>query len=137
MTPRGVAATRVWSYNPGDRAQTRRKGTAVDLKIKIWMEKDGKNIMGRGRYELLTAIDETGSLADAAKKLGISYRHAWGHIKKLEQSAGIRFVDSQVGGPSGGTTSLTPEARDFLKKFETLRRDIEKYAHTRSKKLLP
>jgi molybdate transport repressor ModE-like protein len=100
----------------------------MQLKVKIWLEKDGHNVMGRGRYELLKAIGETGSLREASTQLGISYRHAWGHIKKLEQSAGFAFVDSKVGGRGGGASSLTPQALEFLKQFETLRHDIEEYA---------
>lgn len=107
----------------------------MQLKIKIWLEKDGQNVMGKGRYELLKAIGETGSLREASTQLGISYRHAWGHLKKLEQSAGFTFVDSKVGGRGGGASSLTPQALEFLKQYETLRRDIEAYARKRSKEL--
>lgn len=105
----------------------------MQVKIKVWLEKDGRSVMGGGRHALLKAIDETGSLREACAQLDISYRHAWGHIKKLEQSAGFAFVDSKVGGRGGGASALTPQAREFLKQYENLRADIEQYAAKRAK----
>ena len=87
--------------------------------------------MGDGRYRLLKAVEKEGSLSAACKELGISYRHAWGQLKKLEQRTGIKFVASRVGGRDGGKTELTPEAVRFLVEYEKLRADIEKYVQKR------
>lgn len=114
-------------------ARRARQGDAMQVKVKVWLEKDGRSVMGGGRYALLKAIDETGSLREACAQLEISYRHAWGHIKKLEQSAGFAFVDSKVGGRGGGASALTPQAREFLKQFDELKSDIEQYAEQRAK----
>ena len=39
-------------------------------------------------FRVLLAIDETGSLAEAARRLGVSYRHAWGLMGKWEKVFG-------------------------------------------------
>jgi len=56
----------------------------VKIKCKVWLEKDGEIILGRGREDLLKAIIVCGSLYKAAKKLDMSYRAAW---VKLEARA--------------------------------------------------
>jgi molybdate transport system regulatory protein len=60
----------------------------MDLCMKLWVEKDGKVVFGGGRYQLLKAIEEQGSLAGAARALKMSYRAAWGRLKASEKRLG-------------------------------------------------
>jgi len=46
---------------------------------------------------LLSAIQETGSIANAAKKIGSSYRHAWGLLRDAEQLFGHPLVETGRG----------------------------------------
>ena len=71
---------------------------------------------------LLRRISETGSLTVAARMLGISYRNAWGRIKKVESSTGVRIIKAQSGGASGGGSSLTLEGTALLKEFRKTRK---------------
>ena len=41
----------------------------MKIKYKIWIEKDGKVVFGKGRDDILKAIDKHRSLNAAAKKL--------------------------------------------------------------------
>jgi hypothetical protein len=66
----------------------------VKIKHKIWLERDGKVVFGKGREELLKAIEECHSLNAAAKKLQMSYRAAWARLKASEDRAGIKLVES-------------------------------------------
>jgi len=77
---------------------------------KLWLERDGKLVMSDYRLRLLELIAETGSLAQAATALGLSYRRAWGKVKELEANLGLSLVQSEVGGAGGGHTVLSPEA---------------------------
>jgi len=95
--------------------------------MKIWLEKEGKNILGGGRYRLLKAIDEEGSLKKAAERLHYSYRYAWGNIRKMEDHLGKKLIISHKGGSGGGDSILTPEGRLLLDKYEALRRDLYDY----------
>ncbi|MBK7030193.1 MAG: hypothetical protein IPH45_13740 [Bacteroidales bacterium] len=48
------------------------------LNYKIWLETDDHvGVLGDKKCELLRAIAETGSLNDAMKKLGLTYRKTW------------------------------------------------------------
>jgi len=71
---------------------------------------------------LLRRVSETGSLTQAARLLGISYRNAWGRIKKMESTAGVRIISAQSGGAMGGGSSLTPEGMALFKEFRKTRK---------------
>jgi len=87
------------------------------LRAKVWLEKDGVPVLGDGRAELLEIIDEEGSIRKAAEKLGMSYRHAWGIIQKINRAWGEEVVHSTRGGQSGGKTMLTESGRTLLKEY--------------------
>ena len=53
----------------------------MEIKHKLWLERDGHVIFGPGREGMLKAIEECHSLSAAAKKLRMSYRAAWGRLK--------------------------------------------------------
>ncbi|MBA4180076.1 MAG: hypothetical protein C0506_05750 [Anaerolinea sp.] len=81
---------------------------------KLWLEHGGKLVMSDYRLRLLQLIAETGSLAQAANAMGLSYRRAWGKVKELEANLGMQLVQSEVGGAGGGHTALSPEARELV-----------------------
>jgi len=89
-----------------------------DLKLRLWLEKEGKFVMSEGRAELLRKIKDLGSLAKAAEEMGMSYRHAWGIIHRIAQNAGGKIVESTRGGKSGGLTRLTPYGEELLREYE-------------------
>ena len=47
------------------------------LKVRVWVERDGRKVLGPGRVELLGHIDRLRSITAAAKQMGMSYRRAW------------------------------------------------------------
>lgn len=89
-----------------------------DLKIKIWLERDGRFVVSDGRAKLLRKIKDTGSLSKAAKEMAMSYRHAWGVLHRIAQSAGGKVVESTRGGKKGGLTSLTSFGEEILREYE-------------------
>ena len=75
-----------------------------DLKLKMWLERDGRFIVSDGRARLLRKVKDMGSLSKAAKEMGMSYRHAWGIVHRISQNAGGDVVHSIRGGREGGVT---------------------------------
>src|SRR5262249_20312032 len=57
--------------------------------------------------ELLTAIQETKNLTRACKKVGLSYRHAWGLIRHAGEALGAPLLRSVRG--QGATLSVLGE----------------------------
>ena len=75
----------------------------VFLKYRIWLEDIKENdIVGNGKFNLLFAIRDQGSLIQAAQKMKISYRKAWGNIREIEQQLGFQLVQKERGGKNGG-----------------------------------
>lgn len=69
---------------------------------------------GSDSIDLLREIGRAGSLREAAKACGISYRTAWSRVHELNQRFPEPLVLSVNGGPSGGESLLTPAARELV-----------------------
>ena len=52
-------------------------GGAWTVRLRVWVERDGRAVLGPGRLELLEGIDRHHSISAAARAMGMSYRHAW------------------------------------------------------------
>ena len=94
-------------------------------KVKLWIEKAGLLVISDYRVQLLQHVADTGSLAQAAERMGLSYRRAWGKIKEMERNLGDRLVLSEVGGVGGGRTRLTPRGERFLAQYRRFRAAVE------------
>jgi molybdate transport system regulatory protein len=114
------------------------KETSRDLqprmRLHLWLEVEGGMVLGLGRAMLLAKVHELGSLNKAAKAMGMSYRAAWGRLKKTEDLLGLPLVVSS-GGRSGFT--LTPLGESLVKSFQRWHEDVERYALETSHGLFP
>ncbi len=93
----------------------------MEIKYKIWVEKDGKVLFGRGRDDILKAIDKERSLNAATLALGMSYRAAWGRIRASEERLGLKLVENE----KNTRMMLTQQARDIINRFEALEKEID------------
>lgn len=73
----------------------------------LWIDKGTDCFLGPGRIELLNAIVKEGSINAAAKKLGISYQHAWKTIEQMNRLSPIPVLIPKRGGRDGGGAELT------------------------------
>ena len=96
----------------------------LKIAYKVWLDCDGK-AFGEGPDRLLQRIDATGSLHKAAAEMKMSYRKAWLMLEAVERRLGFALLERKVGGASGGGSRLTPEARDFMKRYEAFRQEVE------------
>jgi molybdate transport system regulatory protein len=74
----------------------------------------------------LKAIDTKRSLKVASDLLGISYRKAWGDLKKAQQSLDVPLVEKYRGGIAGGQTVLTEQGNKWVQAYTAFRSDIER-----------
>lgn len=104
-----------------------------EVKVHVWFEKNDGVYFGHGRYELLLLINELGSLKLAAERMGISYRGAWGKIKKTEEVIGkpLIYKDNNKEG-----YKLTDFGKDFVNEFKSYYDDVTGYASKRGTELL-
>ena len=107
----------------------------LQVKSKVWLEANGKFIIGEGGITLLEAIDRLGSIQKAARRLGWSYRHTWGYLKNMERNGGMQFVVAHHGGTAGGGTTLTPDGVKLLREYRRFQRALQATAKKQSRLL--
>lgn len=73
--------------------------------------------VGPGKIDLLEAIIATGSLSEAARSLGMSYRRAWLLLDSLNHSFNTPLTRATVGGRGGGGVTLTEFALKLVKRY--------------------
>ena len=64
--------------------------------------------VGPGKIDLLESIKEHGSVSEAARRMGLSYRRAWLILDSLNKSFDTRVTVNSVGGIGGGGVRVTP-----------------------------
>lgn len=90
---------------------------------KIWLETDEGYVFGPGVYNLLKAIKDKGTLKEASQSLDMSYRFAWGLIKKAEDKLGASLIEASKGGRQGGGSSrITDLGEHFITDFEKIQK---------------
>jgi molybdate transport system regulatory protein len=69
--------------------------------------------------ELLSAVDEHGSITAGAEVMGVPYRVAWNKIHEMEERLGEQLLETQTGGPDGGGARLTDAGRDCVDRMRS------------------
>jgi molybdate transport system regulatory protein len=96
-------------------------------KGKVWMEKGGEVYMGWGRVELLERIARYGSIAAAARSMGMSYRNAWLEVDEMNRLAPTPLVEKETGGVGGGHARLTVEGQKIIAEYNELTDKFQKF----------
>ncbi len=113
-----------------------KKRKRLYIKTKSWIENEGGELLfGKGKTEILELIKEHGSIAKAAKILGMNYKKAWTHIKILQKNLSDELVISQKGAGENSGTTLTPAADEYIQNYRQLQNEIEEFANERFKEL--
>ena len=82
-------------------------------------------MMGPGKADLLQGIEETGSIAAAGRRMGMSYKRAWYLIDTMNAYFREPVVASAKGGFKGGGASLTATGREVLRLFRRAQKRAE------------
>lgn len=83
----------------------------------LLLEGEGRSV-APDQIRALEAVRDHGSLTEAARFLGISYKHLWTTLQRLEAATGRSLVRRTRGGTGGGgEASLTPEAVRLLREY--------------------
>lgn len=86
----------------------------LDFRIRLSRE---RAFYGPGTHQLLQLTDETGSLLEACRRMGISYSKGRKIIALTEQQLGYPVVESQQGGKSGGRSSVTEAGKALIRNY--------------------
>lgn len=107
----------------------------MNIRSKVWLEEGKELIFGKGKSDLLKAIDETGSISKASKKMGISFRHGWGYITAIEKRLGIKLIERLKGGRGGGGSHLTSKARELIRRFDRLDNEVTRFSDAKFREI--
>ena len=104
------------------------KSESAELKpvLKFWFETGKGYVFGEGAFKLLDRIEKHGTISAAAASMNMSYRQAWGILKKIERRLGEPLVEAKRGGSHGGGKAvLTPLGRRVLRKYSVEKETLE------------
>ncbi len=96
--------------------------------------KDG-TFLGDMRIRLLEAIEQHGSLVQAAKAVPLSYKAAWDALEAMNNLADHPLVISTTGGKHGGGTRLTAYGRKMIAVYRALEKDYQETLDNLAKRL--
>lgn len=105
------------------------------MRLHLWLETSDGLFFGIGRAQLLAKVGEYGSLKKAADELGMSYRAAWGKIKKTEAVVGAKLI-VRSGNKRDGY-ELTEFGQTLLNSFKSWFDEMEKMALLKARELFP
>lgn len=106
--------------------------TDVTAGVEYNINVDGNSfLLNEKKFNLLTYINETESITEAAKLTKISYRTALNYIDKMESTLDIAVVSTRKGGSGGGgSTRLTTEGLQILKECKKINAIMELHKET-------
>jgi molybdate transport system regulatory protein len=76
--------------------------------------------IGPGKADLLDAVARSGSIAAAAREMGMSYRRAWLLVDTMNRSFRAPLVETAKGGASGGGARVTEFGLDVLSRYRAM-----------------
>ena len=79
---------------------------------------------GPGVAELMEHVEATGSLSKGCRCMQMAYSKGWKILKRAEEDLGIPLVQGNRGGSNGGQTVLTPEGKEFLKRYRKFEQEV-------------
>jgi molybdate transport system regulatory protein len=76
--------------------------------------------IGPGKADILEGIRETGSIAAAGRRMGMSYKRAWLMVESMNRCFSRPLVSAVKGGARGGGAALTPLGEEVLTRYRTM-----------------
>ena len=96
----------------------------------------GENIaLGPGKVDLLELVFKTGSIREAADRMGMSYMRAWTLIKTMNACFKEPLVEAVRGGSKHGGAKLTETGREALRLYHVMEEDCLRATKTQWKRL--
>lgn len=106
---------------------TRRKSTTMAVSGRFWLERGEQPFLGHGRIELLEQIAETGSISQAARAMGMSYKAAWDAVDAMNNVSDEPLVLRSTGGKHGGGTQLTGHGRKLIEVYRAAEQEYQQF----------
>jgi molybdate transport system regulatory protein len=124
-----------WADNPAS-MQRLKTPTAVTQSTRIRLKLGQEIAIGPGKADVLESIEQTGSLAETGRQLGMSYQRVWSLVGVMNRSFMEPLVLTQRGGAAGGGAVLTPTGRRVLALYRRIEKDAQRAVAVRLPQLV-
>ena len=100
--------------------------------FRLYLNVDGKRVLGKGGAQILEAVKKHGSIATAAKEVHMSYKFVWDYLSRMNERLKKPVIITHRGGTQhrkqkgGGGTKLTPLAKALLKNYRTTEKRLHR-----------
>jgi molybdate transport system regulatory protein len=98
----------------------------LDAQFKGWLTWNGEFLVGPRYIRLLEAIRETGTIRDAAERVGLSYRTCLTRVRRMESVSGRAVVETTRGGTERGSARLTSFGDALIATYQDWRAAVER-----------
>ena len=105
-----------------------------DLKVvgTISLGRDETSLLSDKRIALLEQVGACGSISQAARAVGLSYKGAWDAVDAMNGMFGEPLVSTMTGGKGGGGTQLTATGVRIVDAYRVLRREQKRFLEAAS-----
>ena len=100
------------------------------LRLTLRVDLAGDRLLGPGKILLLEAIEHTGSISQAGRMIGMSYRKAWWLVEDMNSCFSDPVIEARRGGSNGGGARLTRFGHRLIGRYRAI--ETEALAATRS-----
>lgn len=99
------------------------KKARTGLRLRVYIAPDV--MIGPGRADLLEGIRDTGSIAAAGRRMGMSYKRAWSLVETMNTEFGGDVVNGAKGGAHGGGSALTALGEELVSRYRSMQSATE------------
>jgi molybdate transport system regulatory protein len=93
----------------------------VGLTLRVDFGSD--RLLGPEKIRLLEAIAKTGSISQAGRALGMSYRKAWCLVDAMNSCFCDPVIEARTGGSNGGCATLTELGHNLVGRYRAIEDD--------------
>jgi molybdate transport system regulatory protein len=108
------------------------KQPSLQISGSLSLGKDAQNMLSDKRIALLEQIAVSGSISQAAKNVGLSYKGAWDAVETMNSMFGEPLVVTMTGGKGGGGTALSSSGIRIVDAYKVLRREQKRFLEAAS-----
>lgn len=100
---------------------------ALNVQAELRLSLDGRDLASARHLALLAEIAGRGSLTQAAKVVGFSYKGAWNAIEHMSNLAGEPLLERMAGGKGGGFTRLTARGAQLVRNYGLIQQEHARF----------
>lgn len=95
------------------------------IECELLLNRSTQTFLGNRRIALLEQIEQTGSISQAARNIGMSYKAAWDAVDAINNLSEKPVVIRIVGGARGGGSEVTRFGRGLINTYRLLQKEYQ------------